>query len=77
MWTQVWPYISAVLPTVTAFLALLKTRSVDGKTDKLIIQTNGNINRLMDRNHQLAAELSKHGIPIPPEIQGGNDAGNS
>lgn len=58
--------LTAVLPTITGFFAYLKAREASKKSDTIIVQTNGTLTVLHRRNIQLAAELSKNDVPIPP-----------
>ena len=66
MLTHIWGILSTVLPTATALFAWLEAKASNKKNDIIIVQTNGNLARLYKRNEQLASELSKYNVPIPP-----------
>jgi hypothetical protein len=55
----------------------MEAKSSSKKSDMIILQTNGTLSRLHARNQQLAAELSKYNVPIPPPIEGETNERNS
>lgn len=84
---HIWTILSGLAPTLAALFGFLKAqaaareardeaRAASLKADKIIIQTNGTLSIMFARNVQLAAELDKHDIPIPPPNVGEKDAGN-
>jgi hypothetical protein len=69
MWQEhVWTLASALLPTISAFFAYLKAKQVGHKADNITINVNGRLSQVLERNQQLASELSKRGIELPPPI---------
>jgi hypothetical protein len=67
---HIWAFIAAIPTTIGAYFAWREARATKQKTEIIQVQTNGQISRLSYRNAQLAMELSKHNIPIPPPLEG-------
>lgn len=76
---HIWTIVSGLTPTIVALLSFLKAREASHKASTIIIQTNGTLSRLVDRNHQLLTKLNEHGIVIPLDDfgKGAEDEGNS
>jgi 4'-phosphopantetheinyl transferase EntD len=72
-----WAVFPAMFPTIAAVLSYLQAKASSRKVDTVIIQTNGALTRLHIRNQQLAAELNKYNVPIPPPIEGEPDERDS
>lgn len=72
MFAHFWAIIPAIFPTTVALFGWLEAKASSRKADTVIIQTNGTLSRLHARNQQLAAELSKYNVPIPPPLTEGD-----
>jgi hypothetical protein len=65
---HLWSIGPGVLSALAGLFAWLKAREVSRKADTIIINVNGRMTQVLDRNHQLATELTKHGLELPPPI---------